>query len=113
MPAGSSSEAPVMSPGPSRSHSPATRASYRRARDVHQVGTSTGGRAMWNKDEVDGKVDQVKGKVKQATGDLTDNEKLREEGQADETVGEVQEGLGKGRRKVGEALKDLGDKIGH
>ena len=35
------------------------------------------------------------------------------EGAADEAAGTVQEGFGKARRKVGEALDDLGDKIGH
>jgi uncharacterized protein YjbJ (UPF0337 family) len=68
---------------------------------------------MWNKDEVQGKTDQVKGKVKQAAGDITDDENLKNEGVADEAAGEVQEGFGKGRRKVGEAVKDLGDKIGN
>lgn len=64
-----------------------------------------------NKDEMDGKFDQLKGKVKQATGDLTDNDRLRDEGVADEAGGEVQEGFGRGRRKVGEAIEDLGDKL--
>jgi uncharacterized protein YjbJ (UPF0337 family) len=53
-----------------------------------------------NKDELDGKVDQLKGKVKQATGDLTDNERLHDEGVADEAAGDVQEGFGRGRRKA-------------
>jgi len=66
---------------------------------------------MTNRDELDGKKDQVKGKVKQAWGDLTDNERLREEGAADEAAGEVQEGFGKARRKVGEAIEDIGDEI--
>ena len=64
-----------------------------------------------NRDELDGKVEQLKGKVKQAAGDLTDNERLHEEGQVDEAAGNVQEGFGRGRRKVGEALDDLADKI--
>ena len=64
-----------------------------------------------NKDEMDGKLDQLKGKVKQATGDLTDNDRLRDEGVADEAGGEVQEGFGRGRRKVGEAVEDLGEKL--
>jgi uncharacterized protein YjbJ (UPF0337 family) len=64
-----------------------------------------------NRDELDGKVDQVKGKVKQATGDLTDNEQLHDEGVADEAAGNVQEGFGRGRRKVGEAVEDLGEKL--
>lgn len=67
---------------------------------------------MWNKDEVRGKSDQVKGKVKEEVGNLTDNEDLRDEGVADQAAGDVEEGIGKGRRKVGEALNDLGDKIG-
>jgi uncharacterized protein YjbJ (UPF0337 family) len=64
-----------------------------------------------NKDELEGKRDQLKGKVKQAAGDLTDNEQLRDEGVADEAAGDVQEGFGRGRRKVGEAIEDLGDRI--
>ena len=64
-----------------------------------------------NKDELDGKVDQVKGRVKQSVGDLTNNERLRDEGVADEAAGEVQEGFGRGRRKVGEAIEDLGEKL--
>lgn len=64
-----------------------------------------------NRDELDGKIDQVKGKVKQAAGDLTDDERLHDEGVADEAGGEVQENLGRGRRKVGEAIEDLGNKL--
>ena len=64
-----------------------------------------------NKDELDGKVDQLKGKVKQATGDLTDDERLHDEGVADEAAGDVQEGFGRGRRKVGEAIEDLGERL--
>jgi len=64
-----------------------------------------------NRDELDGKVDQVKGKIKQATGDLTDDDRLRDEGVADEAAGDVQEGFGRGRRKLGEAINDLGDAI--
>jgi uncharacterized protein YjbJ (UPF0337 family) len=64
-----------------------------------------------NRDELDGKGEQLKGKVKQAAGDLTDNDRLHDEGVADEAAGEVQEGFGRGRRKVGEAIEDLGDKL--
>lgn len=64
-----------------------------------------------NRDEIDGKADQVKGKIKQAAGDLTDNESLREEGVADEAAGDVREGFGRGRRKVGEAIEDIGEKL--
>lgn len=64
-----------------------------------------------NKDEIDGRADQLKGKVKKAVGDLTDNERLHDEGVVDEAAGDVQEGFGRGRRKVGEALDELGDKL--
>jgi uncharacterized protein YjbJ (UPF0337 family) len=64
-----------------------------------------------NRDELDGKVDQLKGKMKQATGDLTDNQQLHDEGVADEAAGDVQEGFGRGRRKVGEAIEDIGNAI--
>ena len=64
-----------------------------------------------NNDELNGKGDQVKGKVKQAWGDLTDNERLHDEGVADEASGNVQEGFGKARRKVGEAIEDVAHKV--
>ena len=64
-----------------------------------------------NRDEIDGRAEQLKGKVKKAVGDLTDNEKLHDEGAVDEAAGDIQEGFGRGRRKVGEALDDLADKI--
>ena len=66
---------------------------------------------MWNKDEVQGKVDRVKGGAKEAAGDLTDNDRLREEGANDKAAGKVEEAFGKGRRQVGNAVKDLGDAI--
>ena len=64
-----------------------------------------------NRDELDGKGEQLKGKVKQGVGDLTNNERLHDEGVADEAAGDVQEGFGRGRRKVGEAIEDAGDKL--
>lgn len=64
-----------------------------------------------NKDELEGKKDQVKGKAKQAWGDVTDNERLHDEGVADEAGGELQEGVGRTRRKVGEAIEDIGENL--
>jgi uncharacterized protein YjbJ (UPF0337 family) len=64
-----------------------------------------------NRDELEGKGEQLKGKIKQATGDLANDEQLHGEGVADVTAGKVQEGFGKARRKVGEAVEDLGDKL--
>ena len=67
---------------------------------------------MWNKDEVRGKVDRAKGRVKESVGEMNNDEQLRNEGIADQAAGDVKETFGKGRRKVGEAIKDLGNKIG-
>ena len=64
-----------------------------------------------NKDELNGQADQFKGKLKQAAGDLTDDDRLRDEGVADEAAGDAQEGFGRARRKVGEAVEDLGNKL--
>ncbi len=64
-----------------------------------------------NRDELEGKAEALKGKVKQAAGDLTDNDRLRNEGEADEIAGDTQDAIGRGRRKVGEAIEDLGDSI--
>jgi len=67
---------------------------------------------MWNKDEVRGKVDRAKGRVKESIGEMNNDEQLRNEGIDDQAAGDVEETFGKGRRKVGEAIKDLGNKIG-
>lgn len=64
-----------------------------------------------NRDEMEGKAEAFKGKMKQAVGDMTDNEKLKNEGVADEAAGDTQDALGRGRRKVGEFIEDVGDKI--
>lgn len=64
-----------------------------------------------NRDELDGKMDRLKGNIKETVGDATNDEKLRDEGIADQASGNVQEGFGKARRKVGEALDDVADKI--
>jgi uncharacterized protein YjbJ (UPF0337 family) len=66
---------------------------------------------MRNRDELKGKAEQIKGKVKQAAGDLTDDDRLRDEGVADEAAGNVQEGFGRARRKVGEVIEDIGENI--
>lgn len=64
-----------------------------------------------NRDEIEGKAEALKGKVKQAAGDLTDDDRLHDEGVADEAAGDTQEAIGRGRRKVGEFVEDLGKSI--
>lgn len=64
-----------------------------------------------NRNEVEGKFDQAKGKTKEVVGRAIDDRELEDEGTADRVGGNVKEGFGKARRKVGEAIEDLGDKI--
>ena len=64
-----------------------------------------------NRDEVEGKLDQAKGKVKETIGRATNDRNLEDEGTADRSGGKVQEGFGKVRRKVGEAVEDIGESI--
>jgi uncharacterized protein YjbJ (UPF0337 family) len=64
-----------------------------------------------NNDELNGKVDKLKGKAKQAIGNATDDQRLHDEGVADEAAGSVEEGFGKARRKVGEAIHEVAHKI--
>ena len=66
-----------------------------------------------NKDEVEGKWDQAKGKTKETIGRAINDDDLEAEGQADNAGGQVKEGFGKARRKVGEAIEDVGDAISH
>ena len=66
---------------------------------------------MWNKDEVRGRAERVKGRVKEEAGKMSHDERLRNEGVADQAAGDVQEGFGRGRRKVGNAIKEVGRKI--
>ena len=64
-----------------------------------------------NRDEVEGKWDQAKGRVKEGVGKAIDDPELEAEGDADRIGGQAQEGFGKAKRKVGEAIEDIGDAI--
>jgi uncharacterized protein YjbJ (UPF0337 family) len=65
-----------------------------------------------NKDEVKGKFKQVKGSIKETVGRATNDPDLVDESQDDKATGELQEGFGTARRKVGDAVKDIGKAIG-
>lgn len=65
-----------------------------------------------NKDEVEGKFDEAKGSVKEGLGRAVGDREMESEGEADRAGGHLQEGFGTARRKVGDALGDLGDSIG-
>jgi uncharacterized protein YjbJ (UPF0337 family) len=54
--------------------------------------------------------DEMKGRVKEAAGDLTDNDRLKNEGKADKAEGKVKDAVDTVRDKVG----DVADKLtGH
>jgi uncharacterized protein YjbJ (UPF0337 family) len=64
-----------------------------------------------NRDEMEGKFDQAKGSVKQGLGKLTGDEEMQSEGASDKLKGDVQEGFGGAKRKIGDALEDVGDAV--
>lgn len=64
-----------------------------------------------NKDEIKGKFDQVKGKIKETAGHALNDRDLENEGSADHAGGELREGFGTARRKVGEAIEDIGEAV--
>lgn len=63
------------------------------------------------REELKGRAERLRGKGKQALGDLTDDERLRGEGLADEAAGRVREGVGRTRRRVGKAIERIGKDI--
>ena len=64
-----------------------------------------------NNDEIEGKYEQAKGSVKEGIGRVTGDEEMEAEGTADKLKGDVQEGWGGAKRKVGDAIEDVGDAI--
>ena len=64
-----------------------------------------------NRDELKGQAREVKGKAKQAVGDLTDDERLRNQGVDEEVQGKARAGFGRARRKIGEAIEDFGEDL--
>jgi uncharacterized protein YjbJ (UPF0337 family) len=56
-----------------------------------------------------GKTDVAKGRIKEAAGVLTDNDKLRADGKADQAIGEVKQVADKAVDKVKQTVKKLRD----
>jgi len=54
-----------------------------------------------------GKTDEVKGRIKEAAGVVTDNDKLRAEGQTEQAVGKVEQVVEKAVDKVKQVTKKL------
>lgn len=66
---------------------------------------------MKYEDELKGKGKQVKGVVKEGLGKLTGDRDLQDKGKADRIEGDLQEGFGKVKRRIGEEVEDLGERI--
>ncbi|MGZ8845072.1 MAG: CsbD family protein [Pyrinomonadaceae bacterium] len=66
---------------------------------------------MKYEDELKGKGKQIKGAVKEGLGKLTGDRDLEDSGTADKVEGDVQQGFGKVKRRIGEAVEDIGEKI--
>lgn len=66
---------------------------------------------MKYEDELKGKGKQVKGVVKEKLGKLTGDRELQDKGKADRIEGDLQEGFGKVKRRIGEEVEDLGERI--
>ncbi len=64
-----------------------------------------------NKDEMDGKFDQAKGSVKEGVGRATGDADMEAEGRGEHAKGEIKEGFGEAKRKVSDAIKDVGDAV--
>ena len=64
-----------------------------------------------NRDEMQGKWDQASGAVKDKVGEATGDRDLESRGESQRMGGHMEEGYGTARRKVGDAIKDLGDDI--
>ena len=67
--------------------------------------------AIFNNDEAEGKWEQAKGTVKDKVGEVTGNERLEAEGEAQNAAGEGQETWGKFKRGVSDAVDSVGETI--
>jgi len=60
-----------------------------------------------------GKIDQVKGRIKEAAGALTDDDRLKREGQRDQVVGKVKETAANIAEKVKKKVERAADRMKH
>jgi uncharacterized protein YjbJ (UPF0337 family) len=54
-----------------------------------------------------GKTDEVKGRIKEAAGALTGNDKLRDQGKADQVVGKTKQAVQKAACALKKAVKKV------
>ncbi len=60
-----------------------------------------------SKDRIDGKVDEIAGRGKSAVGDLTGDEQLKSEGEADQASGKVKQGAADLKDKADDLVKKV------
>jgi uncharacterized protein YjbJ (UPF0337 family) len=58
-----------------------------------------------------GKTDVAKGRIKEAAGVLTDNDKLRADGKADQAIGEVKQVADKAVDRVKQVVKNCATEV--
>jgi uncharacterized protein YjbJ (UPF0337 family) len=59
----------------------------------------------------DSNIDETKGRIKQAAGDLTDNDRLKREGKADQAGAEIKDAARRVADKVDDAVDTVKRKI--
>jgi uncharacterized protein YjbJ (UPF0337 family) len=57
-----------------------------------------------DKDRIRGSYDQAKGKIKETVGEVTGDQKMKQEGKADQVSGKVENAIGSAKDKVREKL---------
>ena len=55
---------------------------------------------MGNENQNEGRMKDLGGKIKETAGDLTGNEDMKREGQADQVEGKVQKGVGDAQEEM-------------
>jgi uncharacterized protein YjbJ (UPF0337 family) len=56
-------------------------------------------------------IDKIKGRLKEAVGVITDNDRLKREGQTDQVVGEVKETAERAAEKVKDKVERVVEKV--
>lgn len=62
------------------------------------------------RDRIEGTLDETTGRGKSALGGLTDNERLKGEGETDQATGQVKQGIADVKDKVDDVVKNLTDR---
>jgi uncharacterized protein YjbJ (UPF0337 family) len=71
------------------------------------LGTAGGKNSFKRRKVMGGKSDEIKGRVKEAAGAITDDDKLRREGQADQTKGKVKQSIDRAADKAKEVVDNV------